>query len=137
MLKELIKMAGELDRLGLEKEANKVDGMIAKLAEHNPNFEGTVGIYDEVAKVLGVKPGPYYYDPSMYGGPRMVGIYRLSDNYRQHLGDVSKESVGLAAPRMSNRGRESRQENEPELEPLPESYGPRDGYKPGDEGYEF
>ncbi len=32
MLKELIKMAGELDRLGLKREADLTDGMIRKLS---------------------------------------------------------------------------------------------------------
>lgn len=32
MLKELIKMAGEFDRLGLRKEADKIDAMIRKMA---------------------------------------------------------------------------------------------------------
>lgn len=32
MIKELIKMAGELDRLGLRKEADKIDTMISKLS---------------------------------------------------------------------------------------------------------
>lgn len=35
MLKELIKMAGEFDQLGLTKEANTVDAMIAKIAGHD------------------------------------------------------------------------------------------------------
>jgi hypothetical protein len=50
MIKELVKMAGELDRLGLKREADAVDGMIRKIAASEKSYHkefgtGDYGIY--------------------------------------------------------------------------------------------
>jgi hypothetical protein len=57
MIKELIKMAGELDRLGLTKEADKIDAMVRK-ASNEFDYGTGIKVHDE--SELGELDGDVY-----------------------------------------------------------------------------
>lgn len=140
MLKELIKMAGEFDRLGLTKEADFVDDMISKLASR---YSGKHMLTADQAKILYPNHPARHKDTLVNyqdheSDPSMVKIYSshsTDEDNPQWMGDMRRGDLGMLndRPNLDDRGRGGWQE----YKPRPEPYGPRGGYKPGDKGYEF
>lgn len=102
MLKELIKMAGEFDRLGLRKEADQVDAIIRKASETDGwSDEGTM-------EYLGEDTNPEDSEKD------------LPDTLQKLM--VAQESLRNICSQMSQMSQEESVRMHSEDEPISESY---------------
>lgn len=110
MIKDLIKIAGRLDSLGLKKEADFIDSLISKIASDDGRirYDGKLFLDEEqAAKVHNSyrgKPTVVNYI-SHESEPNLVKIYSShpwENDAPQFLRDIAREDVGLPAYKKQN-----------------------------------
>ena len=100
MLKELIKLANHLDRIGRTKEADYIDKMLNKIASGNDDDDivgGPLFIYEEkedkVGRPIVEKKQVLYSEPEAFdwegvdfesGKPLMLGEYDIENMKTEH-----------------------------------------------------
>jgi hypothetical protein len=108
MIKNLIKIANEFDRLGLKKEADQIDAIIRKVSSHDEDYadDGKIRYHgrffaDEgmASKIhpsyKGKRGGMFNWDYSPMGG-KMIDIYSShpwEDVAPQYLTSMSEEDL--------------------------------------------
>lgn len=97
MIKELIKMAGEFDRLGLIKEADKIDAMIRK-ASNEFDYGTGIKVHDE--RELGELDGNVYENQrideenaAVPDPPKQLSDLSEGDSYRDFF-DFITDNIG-------------------------------------------
>lgn len=101
MIKDLIKVAAELDAAGFKKEADKIDAMISKLAQKRPSiYHGRFFANEEMASNIhpsyrGSNGGMINWRYSPEGGG-MVDLYAshpYEEDAPQYLGPMPEEEL--------------------------------------------